>query len=627
IQRDPVDRAFLETCCSTLKHRGPDHTGIHIAGNVGIGMTRLAIIDLSSGNQPMFSPDGSIAVVFNGEIYNFPELKKILSSKHVFKTTSDTEVILNGYIEWGADVFEKLNGIFAVALWDAGKRQLILARDPMGVKPLYYSAERDRFMFSSELKTFTSTGIASTVSMTAVRQFLSSGYVFHPFSSIEGVCQLPQGELLIVDNDLHVAKKKFRTLPPAGFEKGLSEDDWARRLADELKRAVIRQTISDVPVGLLLSSGLDSMFILSALKESGSFSNLKTYTVYYDNPTFNEHKDVKRITSDWGIANEQALLDGKGVSAELENMCYHLDNLDFLPTSIAIYFASKLAGSRGKVVLAGNGGDELFFGYPTHKATSLLLKMGPAAAALSMLRPLTRFLPGGDDYLTLREKATRFTSACGRKPELAHLLWRNIFDFSEMNSLMGVSNSDISSLDQIMAPQLDAFKEADELGYTRMDRFMAADLKTWMTDCSLSMWDKAGMAASLEIRVPIIDLDFVGSCLSIPPEIRAADPGSKRLFRKMCSLALPPEIVNLPKHGFQAPVAEWMRGPLKNSFMEYTRALPNDIFSKEYREKLWRDFEAGHRDNSLKLWCLGCLSVWAGKHNIKWTSTTAENSF
>jgi asparagine synthase (glutamine-hydrolysing) len=615
-----VSAQRMESLCTTLMHRGPDDSGYHVAGPIGVGMTRLAIIDVKGGHQPMFSEDKSVCIVFNGEIYNFQDLRNLLDGKYRFTTHSDTEVILHGYEEWGTDVFSKLNGIFAIALLDNRKTaKLLLARDPVGVKPLYYYASPHLFAFSSEIKTFTQLRIASKVCLPSIHQFLCSGYVFHPQTAIEGVLQVDPGCFLRVDPRGHATQESYRLVPKLTTEdRSKSPRDWVHEIKEALRRAIVRQTVSDVPLGLLLSSGLDSMFILAALRDTPAWDQLKTFTAYYDDETFSEHRPVGQVAAKWNISNEAVKLTPELIMDEFDAMCFSLDNLEFLPTGIAMYHLSKVAGRERKVVFSGNGGDELFYGYPTHRATRILRRLGPLAqCAGSLIRMLHAALPYSDSYLTFNEKLERFSYGCRHPPPLAHMLWRKIFEFEELKALLRTSFHP-DALEAVMKPQTHYFDEALRHGFVEEDCFMFQDFKTWLMDYNLLLWDKTGMANSLEIRVPFLDLDFVDFLMRVPRQLRSRNPGSKWLFREISSSILPPEITALPKHGFQVPVSQWLSGPHAGRFKEYTRALPAEVFDHSMIEKLWRDHAERRRNNGLQLWLLSCLASWSRQHGAAW---------
>jgi asparagine synthase (glutamine-hydrolysing) len=611
-----ADRPLIEKMARAIVHRGPDHTGSHFSDSVALIMNRLAIIDLEGGNQPFFSSDGQVALVFNGEIYNFRELRDELKALVPFHTRSDTEVILNGYLIWGKEVFRRLNGIFAVAIHDRRKHQVLLARDPLGTKPLYVLRAGDAVYFASEVKSFTSTGLARRIDRNAVQQFLASGYVFCPTAAVEGVSQVEPGTLLEIDAG-GVRSERYRQLAPAVEPRPRSAPAWRSHVRDALDRAVIGQTVSDVPYGLLLSSGIDSMAVLSILRRHGLAEHLRTFTLFYENESFSEDKAVRRLAAKWGFGNEQVRLDGAMVRSALPDLFRTFDNLEFLPTAAAIYFVSKLAGAQVKVVLAGNGGDELFLGYPTYMATRILENHGVLQRIARALAPYARRVGISDDYLTFAEKARRFLEGSTYGPGLAHVMWRHVFLPDQMDALFNAALRP-SSPEIIYQPQLRYFEEAGALGYSGMGRLSWGDLKGWLVDHGLTMWDKAGMRFSAEIRVPLVDPDFVDAVLGVPAEIRGRPAGTKRFLRELLREDLPDEIRSLPKHGFQVPVAQWLRGPLGRDFRELCYSLPREIFVRSEIERLWQEFENRRGDHALQLWCLGCLAGWAQAHGLSW---------
>lgn len=611
------NRGLLSQMATSIQHRGPDHTGFLLEDGAGLIMNRLAIIDLAGGNQPMLSPDGDIALIYNGEIYNFRELRAELEPDFPFRSRSDTEVILNGYRAWGDRVFARFNGIFAIAIYDRGRGKLLLARDSLGVKPLTVMRRGRTFYFSSELKAFSAAGLANRVNPAAVAQFLSAGYVFSPYCSLDGVTQVEAGCVLEVDEDGGSRSWRFRNLPARKHLPPASPQQWKEQVRGALDRAVIGQTIADVPYGLLLSAGMDSMAILATLHRHGLTEKLRTFTLYYENESFSENGVVSKLAADWGFENAQLRLDAHMVRDALPRLFETYDNLEFLPTCAAIWFISHFASSYTKVLLAGNGGDEIFLGYPTYRATAIARRLGAIAPLIRTFEPLARLLPVSDDYLTSGEKIRRFMAGSGLGPEKAHVFWRHVFTQDELSRLLqgGYLPAPMSD---VYEPQTRHFREARQRGFTGLDVEMWGDLKTWLTDHGLSMWDKAGMSASVEIRVPLVDPDFLDFVLNVPQNIRGKRPGTKAFFRRMFEAELPPEVTRFPKHGFQVPVAEWLRGPLRQTFLDLTFSLPPEVVSRSAVEQLWRDFDARRRDNALRLWCLGCLSGWAAQHRLSW---------
>jgi asparagine synthase (glutamine-hydrolysing) len=376
--------------------------------------------------------------------------------------------------------------------------------------------------------------------------------------------------------------------------------------------------VADVPVGLLLSAGLDSMLVLSALRHRNLTGALETFTVTFDEPTFSEHDTVNEVVESWGIRNTQLRLTGIEVAQDLDRICYACDNLELLPTSVAIYYASHLAGGQRKVVLAGNGGDELFAGYPTYRATQILQRLSAVRSIFAPARFLTRrFYKGGRAYLSHGEQLARFLEGASDSPELAHLRWRHVFRPAELEALL-MPDWQAGGPIEVLAPQLRHFSRAASLDWSGLDRLLYADLCSWLVDCGLSMWDKTGMSASLEIRVPLLDLQFVETVLSVPSRTRGYPPGTKRFLRRMARTYLPESVRSLSKHGFQVPLVRWFRGPLRHQIEEASLSLPREVFRSEVVQDIWAAFDAGQSRLALPLWLLGILSRWAEVLGATW---------
>jgi asparagine synthase (glutamine-hydrolysing) len=487
----------------------------------------------------------------------------------------------------------------------------------VGVKPLYYLVNGSGLYFSSEIKSFTATGIANQANLSAIIQFLCSGYVFHPEAAIDGIKQLEPGFLMRVGPAMELNLRQFRGLPmfrpPAQTRSATAWHDAAHEVVAD---AVVRQTVSDVSYGLLLSSGVDSMTILAALHERGLDERLRTYTVTYDSESFAEHEPVERLAREWGFSNERVTLTGDSVKRRLPDLFWTFDNLELLPTCAAIHEVSHLAGRSNRVLLSGNGGDEAFLGYPTYPATKIVAQL-PALSLLANRLPLqflARLMPVTDGYLPISEKIQRFLAAADPDPLASHLKWRHVFTPDDLRALL--VDQCVPGIDRVFVPQAKLFQEAEEKGYSGLAKYSYGDLRTWMIDCGLMMWDKAGMSASTEIRVPLLDLDLLDFVLTMPIEVRGARPGTKSFLRALFKDRLPAYITNLPKKGFQAPIATWLRGVLNPVFRELTDALPAKFIRTSAVEQLWRDFEDHRRDNALKIWILGCLVGWASRHKV-----------
>jgi asparagine synthase (glutamine-hydrolysing) len=603
---------------ATIVHRGPDHTGEFFADDVGLVMNRLAIIDLKGGNQPFVSADGMTVLIYNGEIYNFKQLRAELESKYRFATNSDTEVILHGYAEWGRDVLARLNGIFAIAILDRRNSVLLLARDPLGTKPLYFLSAGGTVYFASEIKAFTATRLATDIDTEGICQFLAAGYVFCPYTGVRGVKQVEAGTYVQIRRD-GMLSRPYRPFPDARQRSAdCSAEEWLSKTRLVLSQTVVNQTLSDVPYGLLLSSGTDSMAILAMLKENSLVRNLETFTVAYEEQSFSEGDAVARLAKQWGYHNTQIVLTDSMLRDRLDDLFYTFDNLELLPTAAAIHTVSELAGQSVRVLLSGNGGDELFGGYPTYRATQIAHRLGPAKKLLSALRRLTGRVPTNDQYLSVWEKLDRFAAGCQYDARLVHFIWRHVFLPDEIGQLLIGPACEQVRPESLLMPQVRYLQEAAAKGYRGLAQLSYADLRGWLVDHGLTMWDKAGMRWSAEIRVPLVDPNFVDYVLGIPAEIRMRQLGTKAFLRRMLRGSVPDEILELPKHGFQVPISRWLRGPLGRRIKELSLELPKSHFDRPRIETLWRDFEMGRGDNALRLWTLGCVSGWAMKHRLAW---------
>lgn len=609
-----ASRETLEAFGRLLRHRGPDGSGYLVEGAIGIGMNRLAIIDREGGAQPMHSSDGLLALVFNGEIYNYRELRRDLQGRIAFQTRSDTEVILNGYQVWGDDVFRRLNGMFAIALYDRRQRVLKLARDPVGVKPLYFLSLPGKFHFASEIKALTGTRLASTVNPRAVAQYLAAAYVFHPETAVSGVQQLKPGHLLEVRDSGERRESTFAEMP---FDPGeAAPGPVSGAVRDRLRDAVVRQTVADVPYGLLLSSGLDSMGILAGLHDAGLTENLETFTATYDGSGFAESGPVEQLSRSWGFRNTTVRVTAEKVDEHLDGIFASFDNLEFLPTAAALYALTQVAGSTRRVLLAGNGGDELFAGYPTYRANQLMNRLRFAAPLMNLVAPAMRMIPAAEDYLPMGERIYRFCSGASTDPRLAHVQWRRVWTASAARRLSGLGEPGGAAA--LYAPQLRYFDCAAKRGLDGLDASIFVDLHTWLVDCGLMMWDKAGMSASTEIRVPYVDLELMRFVLALPRAQRGNPVGSKAVLREALSEVLPREIVALPKRGFQAPVGRWLSGSLGERFRDLSLSLPAELFARKEIERTWKHFRDGQRHLALPLWLLGCLEGWRRTLDLSW---------
>ena len=606
------DRNILNKFLESISHRGPDHRGFFYDSKMIFGMNRLSIIDLKNGNQPIQTEDGRYVIIFNGEIYNYKELKREIGSKYTFKTNCDTEIILAGYSLFGKDFLKRLNGIYAIALWDNFKKKLILSRDPRGVKPLYYGKKGNYIYFSSEIKSFVNSNIFRDVDHNSLQQFLSAGYIFNNSSSLKNVKQIFPGETIeIIENSIvSVFQQDQKVFDDS--EKHQIKDIPAY-VRNKIVEAVDRQLISDVPVGLLLSSGIDSMSILASLKLLKKLDQINTYTAYYPNKEFSENTLVENLAKKWNFKNYSIKISPEDVYNNLNGIFNTFDNLDFMPVSAAKYILSNFINKKNKVLLSGAGGDEIFCSYDTHLASSYRDKLKFMNLSFfkkfSRLFELTKFQ---GTHVGFSEKIIRFIHGSSAHKKYFHLAWRYIFNIDEMKEFNFLKELNFENIYKNQIFYHDLFDDGKKLNF-----YSNLDMNTWLIDHGLQLWDKAGMSNSIEIRVPLLDLKLLNELNMISADDRVKKIGTKQLLRNSFKDLLPNEIYKMQKKGFTVPVNDWLNHHKINKTMkDLTYSLPNNFINKIFLDKLWRDFENSKGNQTYKLWILGCLSGWLDSNNL-----------
>ena len=595
-------KIFLES----IAHRGPDHRGLYFSEKMMFGMNRLSIIDLKSGNQPMQTDDNKLVIIFNGEIYNYKDLRNEIGSRYNFKTFSDTEVILAGYSLYGKDFFKKLNGIYAIAIWDEKNKKLILSRDPRGVKPLYYGKKDCYIYFSSEVKSFINSNIFKNVNLESVSQYLSAGYIFNNDSSIQGVKQLYPGETLEIIENKIVNNFQLSNLVFDDTKKNKIKN-LSFYVRNKLIESVERQLISDVPVGLLLSSGIDSMSILSCLKLLKRLDQTQTYTAYYPSKEFSENTLVEDLSKKWNFKNHSIKISSDEVFDNLDDIFKTFDNLDFMPVSVSKFIISKYSDNKNKVLLSGAGGDEIFCSYTTHIASEIYNKFNFIDFSIfKKLKPLLEVKKFDGSHLSFPEKIIRFIYGASSHKKYYHLAWRYIFNTDEIKNFGFIKDL---KFEQIYKNQINYHKLFED--QTRLNLYSNLDLNTWLIDHALKLWDKAGMSNSIEIRVPFLDLKFLNDLNVISPKDRVNSVGSKKLLRNSFEDLLPKEVYKMPKKGFTVPVNDWLCDiKIKKKMRDLSYSLPRNFINHEYLDNLWNDFESSKGNQTYKLWILGSLSGW-----------------
>jgi asparagine synthase (glutamine-hydrolysing) len=600
--RGAVDPARLAAMSGTLVHRGPDSDGVVLQDGAGLAARRLAIIDLETGDQPLANEDGTVHVVQNGEIYNYAELRRELErAGHVFRTHGDTEVLAHAYEEWGEEFPRRLRGMFAIAIWDATRRRLVLARDPYGIKPLYYRPAADGLEFASELRALP----RGEVDLEALECFLAFNFVPAPYSIFREVRKLPPGSLLVWDGEPRVSR--YADLRPATAEDVRRDDEaeLVEELRARLRDSVRAHLVSDVPVGVLLSGGVDSG-ALAALAAQESPEPLRTFSIGFAEGSFDELADARKVASLFGTRHRELTLR-PDAALLLPALADAFDEPFADSSALPTYLVSKLAAEDVKVALAGEGGDELFGGYYTYVADLLAERAGGLAR---LVRPLVERLPSSDGRVPLEYKAKRFVRAAHLPALARHHGWKEIFSPAAQAELTGRAASG-APLDLLEAPW------AEAAGAELLTRLQYVDLRLHLVDDLLTKTDRASMAHSLEVRVPFLDLAVTRFALSLPSDRNVRGLRKKLLLRKAVEPLLPHSVVHGRKRGFSIPAAAWLRGELEPFARETLSAetLRRQGYFRPDAVTQLIDAHVGRKEDlSRQLWGLLAFTLWHERH-------------
>ena len=603
----PPDPALLEAMNATLAHRGPDGGGVHIDGGAGLAARRLAIIDLAHGDQPMVTDDGELCVVQNGEILNHRELRAQLETGGtVMRTECDTEVLLHLYLRDGPAFVKQLRGMFAVALWDRRRRLLMLARDRFGIKPLYYELGKERIAFASELKALVSQpGFSTEVDPEALHSFLAFNSIPAPLTIFQAARKLPPGHLLICTPERVTIERFARPAPASEHElRREGQAELARELRDRLAESVQAHLLADVPVGILLSGGVDSSG-LTALAAQQSPERISTFSIGFRERSFNELELARLVARRYGTEHHELV-----VSPDVGELLYKLAAAFDEPfadsSALPTYLVSELASAHVKVVLSGEGGDELFGGYETYAADQLALRVGPLAARIA---PLVARVPSSDSRVSLEYRAKRFTRAAGLPPLERHHGWKEIFSAGERTELLAPRWQD-AAFDPLYSWR-ERFAETD--GAPLLARLQDVDLGLYLADDLLVKTDRMSMAHSLEARVPYLDPVVSDLAMALPTSMKVRGMAKKRLLRHALAPLVPREILRARKRGFSIPAAAWLRGelaPLAQEILAPARTRNQGFFNEEVVTRLLQEHLARRHDHSRQIWGLMSFSLW-----------------
>ena len=601
--RGAADVEALRAMSDLLVHRGPDSAGEHLANGVALAARRLSIIDLAHGDQPIANEDGSCVVVQNGEIYNYPELRRELErAGHELRTHCDTEALVHLYEEHGLGFAERLRGMFAVAIWDSRRHRLVLARDPYGIKPLYYRHVADELRFASELRALP----RGEIDLDALEAFLAFNSVPAPYSIFRDVRKLPAGHILVWEDGAITLERYARPGPEA--ESALRTGDEAElveELRARLRDSVRAHLLSDVPVGVLLSGGVDSA-VLAALAAQETPEPVHTFTIGFEERSFDERADARLVAERYGTEHHELLVRPEP-ELLLRALAEAFDEPFADSSALPTYLVSQLAAEHVKVALSGEGGDELFGGYYTYQADLMADRLAPLARAV---RPLVEALPSSSRKASLDYKAKRFVRAAHLPPLERHHGWKEIFSADVRGELTGRR----AAFDPVDVYRV---RYAETTAAPQLARLQDVDFGVYLVDDLLVKTDRASMAHSLEARVPFLDPVVTNLAFALPTRLKVRGLTKKVLLRKAAEPLLPKEVVHGRKRGFSIPAAAWLRGelePFARETLSPSSLQRQGFFQPEPVGRLLDEHVAGKQDWSRQLWGLLAFTLWYERH-------------
>lgn len=602
-----IDSLELKRMTNMIYHRGPDDEGIYIHQNIGLGFSRLSIIDLNTGSQPMSNKNNSIYIVFNGEIYNFLELRQNLKQKgYEFKTTSDTEVILHLYQEYGYDCLEYLQGMFAFAIWDSNKQELFCARDRFGIKPFYYYHDNEKFIFGSEIKAILkSDGIDKTISPEALDSYFAFGYITNDFSIYKNIKKLQPAHYLVLSfrNKAKIDIKRYWEIV-FNPDYSKSEQYWIDEIDERLSEIVKLHMISDVPVGAFLSGGIDSSSVV-ALMTKNSALPIKTFSIGFRDHEFSELKYAREIAARYGCEHHEKILEPESISL-IPKLVQAYDEPFADSSIIPTYYVSKLAREHVKVVLSGDGGDELFAGYDAYTKFKNIHSF-PLNFNGSFLNKLVWGTIHSLIPQSTKGKGLMYFLSQNKKHAYAY---QTIWTPDEREKLIHDSMRNNFSNNSELYKQaiLDCNNQHDFI-----TNLQYLDMKTYMVDGILTKVDRASMMNSLEVRVPFLDHKFAEMSFKIPWGLKLKGNEKKYILKKSMAKYLPEKILHRPKQGFGIPLSSWFKEDLRE-YVDDTLLSDSSVLSnyldKNYIKKIVLNDRKGKRDFNHKIWSLIMFQEW-----------------
>jgi asparagine synthase (glutamine-hydrolysing) len=596
--------ALVHRMCDVIRHRGPDDQGVWVDGGVALGMRRLSIIDLSTGHQPIHNEDRSVWIVFNGEIYNYRELRHELESAgHRFYTSTDTETIVHAYEQWGADAIARLRGMFGLAIWNTRTRELLVARDRIGIKPMHYATVGGRLYFGSEIKSLLQApDLPRDLDADALDHYLSFLYTPRDGSIFKHVRKLPPGHLLAW-RDGTLAIDQYWEMPASETFTG-SEADAAAQLRTVLTDAVRSHLVSDVPLGAFLSGGIDSSLVVGLMSEV-SGGRVKTFSIGFDEPEFDELEPARRVAEHFGTEHHEFVVKPDGVGI-LDALVSHFDEPFADSSAIPTWYVSEMARRHVTVVLSGDGGDELFGGYDRyvpHPRVVAFDRYSPRAlrrvAAIAAAR-----LPHG-------VRGKNFLRHVGRDEQGRYLDAIRFFGADEKPALL---SHDMHRAMSEPDPETRLARHFERFGHLPWpSQMMRFDAETYLPEDVLTKVDRMSMAHSIESRVPLLDNEVMAFASSLPAAMKIKDGRRKHVLKEVAAALLPAAILNRRKQGFGVPLGTWFRGNLRELFADTllsAESLQRGYFQPVFVRQILDEHLSGKRDHTLRLWQLVVFEKW-----------------
>ncbi len=604
-------RALLAPMCDVMRHRGPNDEGFWMGKGAGLGMRRLSIIDLAGGHQPISNEDGTIHVILNGEIYNFQELRPQLEAKgHRFSTKSDTEAIVHLYEEHGDRCVEFLRGMFAFALWDERKKRLLIARDRMGKKPLHYAIVGDRLYFASEMKSIlVQPDVPREVDPIALDQFLTFEYVPGERTLFRAIRRVLPGHRLIWESGRMRTERYWELVFQPDNSRTL--DSWAEELRDTLRESVRLRLIADVPLGVLLSGGLDSSAIVALMRQITP-GEIRTFSIGFEDQSYNELEYARLIAKRFETRHEEFMVKPDAV-ALAEHLVEHFDEPFADVSAIPTFLVCQMAQQRVTVALGGDGGDELFGGYDAYLAQQMSLKYArmPALMRRGLIEPLARGLRPTTQKKGLVNRVKRFVEGMQHPEAVGHARWMVFLNAQEKRLLYTDGFRSALEGRSGYEPILEAASRYAHLD--GLSRAMAVDIATYLPDDILVKVDRTSMATSLEVRAPLLDQAVAELAARMPASMKIRGKTTKVVFREAMRPLLPAETLNKPKQGFSIPVKNWLRHELRDmmqSFLAPERLKQHGYVEPAVVDGWVREHLDGKENHAHRLWCLMMLEMW-----------------